>query len=560
MRLQEHRREVGQGGDGRPQLEEPAGHGAGARAPVRALDGQPAQPRTSTTARWSRWTTRRATSSPTSARRTRTPRRATKKFQPRFDVLADGWRQPGSAFKPVVYSTGIANKSITAASMFMDVVTNFGGGYTPTDADNLERGPVRMRDALSFSLNIPAVKAGTVIGNDAVAAQAEAMGIQFQDGQVDAGAAFPLGVEVVHPLDLVRAYGVLGDRGPARRADDDPHRHRQQRRAVVIEESQRPEAGRRARPGRGLHHDRHPGRQHEPPEEPVLGPVRDHRRRRSDARRPSRPAPATRRATSTPTASSPRPTTAVARTASTRWSSGRGTATPTTRSSAAAGDRCSRSTSPPTSGRASWRRPPRAGRSTASWRPTASSGRRSTRGRGSRRPAATPSRSCSCRAPRRRACPPDARCGEAVLDDRRVRGRARVVDGGQPRLARPGSTRPRRPAAGRRTRRPPTSTTRCSTRTGDRGDRCVDSAAGGRAERPSASIDPCASPAASLDPSAAPGLVPAAVGVDRADRGPDRAADRGAHRAAHARARPRADARAVGARTGAVAAVEPAAS
>ncbi len=139
--------------------------------------------------------------------------KATKKFQPRFDVLADGWRQPGSAFKPVVYSTGIANKSITAASMFMDVVTNFGGGYTPTDADNLERGPVRMRDALSFSLNIPAVKAGAVIGNDTIQAQAEAMGLQFQNGRVDAGAAFPLGVEVVHPLDLVRAYGVLGDRG-----------------------------------------------------------------------------------------------------------------------------------------------------------------------------------------------------------------------------------------------------------------------------------------------------------------------------------------------------------
>ena len=29
-------------------------------------------------------------------------------FQPQFDVLADGWRQPGSAFKPVVYSIGIA--------------------------------------------------------------------------------------------------------------------------------------------------------------------------------------------------------------------------------------------------------------------------------------------------------------------------------------------------------------------------------------------------------------------------------------------------------------------
>ena len=41
------------------------------------------------------------------ARRTRRRPAATKKFQPRFDVLADGWRQPGSAFKPIVYGTGI---------------------------------------------------------------------------------------------------------------------------------------------------------------------------------------------------------------------------------------------------------------------------------------------------------------------------------------------------------------------------------------------------------------------------------------------------------------------
>ena len=106
--------------------------------------------------------------------------------------------------------------------MFMDVVTDFGGGYTPTDADNLERGPVRVRDALRFSLNIPAVKAVTVIGNDAVQQQAEAMGIQFRDGKVDAGRSFALGVEEVHPIDLVRAYGVLANGGQARPADDDP--------------------------------------------------------------------------------------------------------------------------------------------------------------------------------------------------------------------------------------------------------------------------------------------------------------------------------------------------
>jgi len=30
-----------------------------------------------------------------------------KQFQPQFDVLADGWRQPGSAFKPINYVIGL---------------------------------------------------------------------------------------------------------------------------------------------------------------------------------------------------------------------------------------------------------------------------------------------------------------------------------------------------------------------------------------------------------------------------------------------------------------------
>jgi membrane peptidoglycan carboxypeptidase len=142
-----------------------------------------------------------------------TATKGNKKFQPRFDVLADGWRQPGSAFKPLVYATGIASRKITAASLFMDVVTDFGGGYTPTDADNLERGPVRVRDALRFSLNIPAVKALAVIGNPDVQAQAEKLGVNFRNSKVDAGLAFALGVEEVHPRDLVRAYGALANGG-----------------------------------------------------------------------------------------------------------------------------------------------------------------------------------------------------------------------------------------------------------------------------------------------------------------------------------------------------------
>ena len=101
------------------------------------------------------------------------------KFQPQFDVLANGWRQPGSSFKPIDYLTGIEDQTLTAATMFMDVVTNFGGGYIPTDADKLERGPVRLREAIQLSLNIPAIKAAIIEGPDKVFDSAKEIGLSW---------------------------------------------------------------------------------------------------------------------------------------------------------------------------------------------------------------------------------------------------------------------------------------------------------------------------------------------------------------------------------------------
>ncbi len=134
-------------------------------------------------------------------------------FQPQFDVIGQGYRQPGSAFKPFNYAVGIDDRSMTAATMFMDVSTDFGGDYTPNDADLLERGPVRVRDALQFSLNIPAVKAMAVNGPDHVFARAQEFGMSFQLDRTDAGLALALGVQEVRPVDLVTAYGTLANGG-----------------------------------------------------------------------------------------------------------------------------------------------------------------------------------------------------------------------------------------------------------------------------------------------------------------------------------------------------------
>jgi membrane peptidoglycan carboxypeptidase len=136
-----------------------------------------------------------------------------KRFQPQFDVVTQGYRQPGSAFKPFNYVTGIDDGAFTAGDTFMDVATDFGGGYTPSDADNLERGPVRMRDALQFSLNIPSVKAMALNSPDHVFAKAKDFGMTFQKDTTDAGLALALGVAETRPIDLVGAYSTLANGG-----------------------------------------------------------------------------------------------------------------------------------------------------------------------------------------------------------------------------------------------------------------------------------------------------------------------------------------------------------
>jgi membrane peptidoglycan carboxypeptidase len=135
-----------------------------------------------------------------------------KKFQPQFDVLADGWRQPGSAIKPVDYAIGVDDKTITAATMIMDVTTNFGGGFIPTQADKLERGPVRVRSALQFSLNIPALKATIMQGLDHTYDRTKDFGLTYPKTAIPV-LSMGIGTLEVHPIDLLGAYSTIANSG-----------------------------------------------------------------------------------------------------------------------------------------------------------------------------------------------------------------------------------------------------------------------------------------------------------------------------------------------------------
>jgi membrane peptidoglycan carboxypeptidase len=142
--------------------------------------------------------------------------KGSKKLQPQFDVLGDGWRQPGSSIKPLVYLVGLEDRTMTAATMFMDVVTNFAPSgakaWYPTQADGLERGPVRLRNALQFSLNIPAIKAGILNGPRHQLHRTKEFGLRYPSGTQPV-VSESIGTLTVHPIDMISAYGMIANGG-----------------------------------------------------------------------------------------------------------------------------------------------------------------------------------------------------------------------------------------------------------------------------------------------------------------------------------------------------------
>ena len=143
---------------------------------------------------------------------------ASSRFEPKFDAAGDGFRQPGSAFKPIVYAAAFDQRVLTPGSLLLDITTEFNPKeeWAPRDADRGDRGPVLVRRALQQSLNTATIRALQRVGNEAVADHAKALGIEFlggRDAYLQSGLAGALGTVEVRPLDLTSAYGALANGG-----------------------------------------------------------------------------------------------------------------------------------------------------------------------------------------------------------------------------------------------------------------------------------------------------------------------------------------------------------
>lgn len=123
-------------------------------------------------------------------------------------------RQPGSSFKPLVYATGIEDRKMTAATIFNDKKTDFGGGYSPNNYDGRFRGDVTLRRALSNSLNVPAVEAMRQVGISNVMNKAKQAGITtLTDSATNYGLPLALGSGQARLTEMVGAYAAFGNEG-----------------------------------------------------------------------------------------------------------------------------------------------------------------------------------------------------------------------------------------------------------------------------------------------------------------------------------------------------------
>lgn len=127
--------------------------------------------------------------------------------------VTDSLRQPGSSFKPFSYATAFKKKEYSPSKIIFDMKTDFGGGYIPQNYNGKTNGPVTMRQALSNSLNIPAVKVMSLAGMDNVIRTATDMGITSLNQRDRYGLSLALGAGEVRPVEMASAFGVFATGG-----------------------------------------------------------------------------------------------------------------------------------------------------------------------------------------------------------------------------------------------------------------------------------------------------------------------------------------------------------
>ncbi|MBI5622944.1 MAG: penicillin-binding protein 1C [Elusimicrobia bacterium] len=125
-------------------------------------------------------------------------------------------RQAGSTLKPFLYALALDRKLLTAASPLDDSPVDVAAGrgvFRPENYDRRFRGWVTVRQALAGSVNIPAVRALSLLGPDAFVSTLDSLGFSGLAQGDYYGPSLALGSADVSLWELVAAYRSLADHG-----------------------------------------------------------------------------------------------------------------------------------------------------------------------------------------------------------------------------------------------------------------------------------------------------------------------------------------------------------
>jgi penicillin-binding protein 1A len=134
----------------------------------------------------------------------------------KFNRAVQTARQPGSSFKPFIYSAAFS-RGYTPASIINDAPIALpdpskpGGLWTPQNDDGKFRGPMRLREALAQSVNLVAIRLLDAVGVRYARDYVTRFG--FPADAIPPNLSMALGTASVSPMAMARAYAVFANGG-----------------------------------------------------------------------------------------------------------------------------------------------------------------------------------------------------------------------------------------------------------------------------------------------------------------------------------------------------------
>lgn len=128
----------------------------------------------------------------------------------------DAVRQTGSSMKPLAdIAPGLQEKVITAATMYDDKPTVFGGNYQPNDWTTKYQGVMNIRQCIKVSQNIPMVKIMMELTPKKSIEYLKKMGITTLNDKEDQTGSLAIGglSKGITPLEMAGAYAMIANDG-----------------------------------------------------------------------------------------------------------------------------------------------------------------------------------------------------------------------------------------------------------------------------------------------------------------------------------------------------------